>query len=96
MTELPDPEKLTPREFAEEVRKQAGVSPKPRFSPRKNWPSTVRPSRGRPYTRCPICNQQVYVLASKKVATGVQMGFASAAALAIHKKARHPEEGNDS
>lgn len=58
---------------------------------RKNWPTTVRPRMGRPYTRCPICQQQVYAMAAKKGATATQMGFAAAVALANHKRTSHSD-----
>jgi hypothetical protein len=63
--------------------------------PRRNWPKTVRPRRGRPYARCPICQGQVYVPTSKKTASETQMGFAAAVALATHKRTDHSEGRDD-
>lgn len=66
----------------------------PPFGKKKNWPTTVRPRMGRPYTRCPICQEQVYPAVSKKVASESQAAFASAVALGLHKRSQHPEEND--
>jgi len=92
-----DPESigdLTPTEPAKEITWRKG---KPSISEKRraNWPRTVRPRVGRPYTRCPICQAQIYPTASKKIATPTQMGFASAVALALHKRSKHSEESQD-
>lgn len=54
----------------------------------------VRPSVGPTYVRCPICQQQV-ASPARRTASGNQVAFSLAVALARHKRDKHSDNEED-
>lgn len=48
----------------------------------------IRPSRGRPYTRCPECREQIFCDVTKQ-ASMVQIAYVLHPIIARHKRERH-------